>query len=319
MQPMNTRLLGNTRLSVTQVGIGTAQLGGGGIYDLVPLEQGRDTVHRALSLGINLVDTAPHYGAGVAESRLATILAEVPRHQIVLASKVGRLVTGPGQVAFDFSRDGVLRSLEESLERLQVDHLDIVHIHDPDDWFRQAVDEAFPVLADLRDQGVIGAIGVGMTQWEMPLAFVRETSIDCMVLAGRYTLLEQSGAMNELFPLCEERNVGIMLGGIYNSGILATGSGPNARYDYRHAPPDILDRVNRIEAICTRHNVPLQVAAVQFPLAHPAVSSILVGMISVAEVEALERALAWVIPADLWEDLRAQGLMTRDAPVPVSD
>ncbi len=316
MDQISSTPLGRTGIPVTSVGLGTAQLGGGGIYELVPPDQGRETVLQALSLGIRLIDTAPFYGAGIAEERLGEILKEISRDEITLASKVGRLVTGPGKVTFDFSRDGVLRSLDESLRRLDVDRLDIVHIHDPDDFFRQAVDEAFPALAELRDQGVIGAIGVGMTQWAMPLAFVRETSIDCMVLAGRYTLLEQAGPLETLFPECEARGIGVMLGGIYNSGILATGSGPDARYEYRNAPDYILKRVDRLDAVCARHGVPLQVAAVRFPLAHPVVSSILVGMISVAEVDALERALRWPVPDALWEELRDESLIEPGAPTP---
>ena len=210
----------------------------------------------------------------------------------------------------------MLRSIEESRRRLDVDHLDIVHIHDPDNHVEQALGEAFPTLADLRDQGVIGAIGVGMTQWQVPLRFVRETSLDCLVLAGRYTLLEQAGALDTLLPACQQRNVAVMLGGIYNSSILATGAGPNARYEYRNAPTDVLQRVERLAATCDRHGVPLQVAAVQFPLAHPAVTSIMVGMISVEEVAALERALRWDVPAALWADLRQEGLIDPHAPIP---
>jgi D-threo-aldose 1-dehydrogenase len=313
---LESTTLGKTGIPVTNLGLGTAQLGGGGIYELLPESQGSDTAHRAFSAGIRLIDAAPFYGAGIAEERLGRILRTLPREEITLASKVGRLVTGPGAVTFDFSREGVLRSIDESLRRLQVDRLDIVHIHDPDAFFAQAVNEAFPALAELREQGMIGAIGVGMTQWEMPLAFLRETTIDCMVLAGRYTLLEQGGALEALLPECERRGIGVMLGGIYNSGILATGSGPGARYEYRNAPPEILERVDAIDAVCIRHGVPLQVAAVQFPLAHPAVSSILVGMVSVEEVDALIRAIDFDIPVGLWDDLRAERLIAHDAPTP---
>jgi D-threo-aldose 1-dehydrogenase len=283
------------------VGLGTAPIGG--LYTLSPEADAIDAVQHAFASGIRFFDTAPHYGAGVAEDRLGHALKGLPRDDYVLSTKVGRLVTGEGTMTFDFSRDGVLRSIDESMRRLQVDRIDILHMHDPDAHFRQAVDEAYPVLAELRDQGAIRAIGVGMNQWRMPCDFVRETDIDCMLLAGRYTLLEQEGPARHLFPLCLERGVQVIAGGVFNSGILASGAHPEARYNYRIAPHEIQERIRRIEAICAEWGVSLRTAAVQFPLRHPAVASIVVGTRAVHKIDDLTHDLATLIPEGFWDDL----------------
>jgi D-threo-aldose 1-dehydrogenase len=313
--PFPTKQVGRTDLHVSVLGLGTGPLGG--LYAPVPEDEAIETVHYSLAHGISLFDTAPFYGAGLAERRLGMALRDVPRESYVLSTKVGRLVTPEGGVRFDFSRDGVLRSLSESLERLGLDRVDILHIHDCDDYYRQALDVVFPTLAELRGQGVIRAVGAGLNQWEMLAEFARAADFDCFLLAGRYTLLEQ-GALDELLPLCAEREIGVFLGGVYNSGILATGARPGAKYDYADAPPEVLEKVRRIEEICARHGVPLHVAAMQFPLAHPAISALLTGARSALEVEANMEALWAPIPADLWEELRAEGLLHEEAPVPTS-
>lgn len=306
--------VGKTRLMVSRLGLGTAPLGGPPRTP-DPDSQAIETVHYALERGIRFIDTAPFYGAGRSERLLGMALRGVPRDSYVLATKVGRLVRDGGKVVFDWTRDGILRSVEESLKRLQLDRVDILHIHDPDEAYREALEVAYPVLDDLRRQGVIGAVGAGMNQWEMELDFARHADFDCFLLAGRYTLLEQEAAA-EFLPWCQEHQIGIFLGGVYNSGILATGPRPGATYNYEEAPEAIKQRVGRIEAVCRRHSVPLQIAAARFPLAHPAVTALLIGARSTAEVETAIAGVEAPIPPQLWADLRAEGLLREDAPTP---
>lgn len=291
--------------SIPDLGLGTAPIGG--LYELIPTAQAVATVAQAYAAGIRLFDTAPHYGAGTAESRLGLALRDLPRDDIVLSTKVGRLVTAHGTTEPDFSRDGVRRSLDASLTRLGVNRVDIVHIHDPDAHMHQAMTEAFPALAELRDQGVIEAIGVGINQWEPLAEFVQETNLDCVLLAGRYTLLELAGPGDGLFPLCLERGVRIIAGGVFNSGILATGNVPGARYNYQPAPANIRARVARLASICARFDVPLAAAALQFPRRHPAVASIVIGARAPAEIDDLQRNLAVPIPDDCWPALMSAG------------
>ena len=313
LQDMPTRVAGRTGLVLPVLGLGCAPLGK--LPSFTPEGQALDTVSYSLENGVTFFDTAPLYGRGMSEQRLGAALSGVPRDSYVLATKVGRLVLPDGSVRFDFTRDGVLRSIEESLERLQLPRIDILHIHDPDNHPREALDVVFPVLADLRSQGVIRAVGAGMNQAEMLAHFARNADFDCFLLAGRYTLLEQ-GALDELLPLCQEKGIALFLGGVLNSGILATGAVAGAKYNYADAPPEILERVRRIEVVCSRHRVPLRVAALQFPLAHPAVSSMVVGAISPQEVEQNLQALDIAVPMDVWEELRAEGLLHEEAPVP---
>jgi D-threo-aldose 1-dehydrogenase len=219
-----------------------------------------------------------------------------------------------GQVVFDFSRDGVLRSFEESLRRLKLDRVDILLVHDPDDNEQQALAHAFPALAELRAQGVIGAIGSGMNQWQMEQRFAENFDVDCFLLAGRYTLLEQTAL--EFLARCQERGIGIFLGGVYNSGILAMGPRPGATYNYADPPVEIVERVGRIQAICARYDVPLHRAAAQFALAHPAVTAVVLGAVLPAEMQANRDALFAPIPSELWADLWHEGLLREDAPTP---
>jgi len=221
----------------------------------------------------------------------------------------------PFEAVFDFSRDGVLRSLEESFARLGLDHIDIAFIHDPDDHHDQAINEAFPALADLRSQGVISAIGAGMNQWEALSEFAREGDFDCFLLAGRYTLLDHSG-LDDLLPLCEEKQISIMLGGPYNSGILASDLQPGTTYFYQEASAEVLDKARQIKAVCDRHNVPLKAAALQFGLAHPAVAATIPGARSPLEVEDNIEMASHPIPVDLWAELRHEGFLPEHAPVP---
>ena len=254
------------------------------------------------------------------ERRIGRGLAGIPRDRYVVSTKVGRLLEPSGasepRVVFDWSRGGVLRSLEESLRRLGVDRVDIALLHGPQDHYEKAIEEAYPALADLRSQGVITAIGAGMNDWETPARFAREADFDCFLVAGRYTLLDQT-ALAELLPLCHEKRISVILGGPYNSGILASDLSPNATYQYTKAPPEILDRARRIRSVCDRHDVPLKAAALQFGLAHPAVASTIPGVRGPSEVEENVRMATYPAPRALWDDLREQGLIVQSAPTPM--
>ena len=326
VQPLDRTQIGSTELRVTRLGIGGAPIGS--LFRTVSEDDACATVLRGLELGLNYIDTAPLYGHGVSEMRLGRVLKDVPRDSFVLSTKVGRVlnpVDSPPvsphfpslpklEAVFDYSRDGILRSLEESLQRLSLDRVDIAYIHDADDHWDQAICEAYPTLAELRSQGVVKAIGVGMNQWEMEARFAREGDFDCFLLAGRYTLLDQS-SLAELMPVCLEKNVSLVLGGPYNSGILASDLGPGATYDYESAPVEIIERARRIKAVCDRYVVPLKAAALQFGLMHPAVAATIPGPRSVSEVEENFRMAGHPIPGDLWAELKHEGLIDPQSPV----
>jgi D-threo-aldose 1-dehydrogenase len=306
-----TKPLSNTGLQLPIYGLGTAHIGNAGEATAI------ETVQEALTRGIKFIDTAPLYppaNSGKSEIYVGKALAGVPRESYVLATKVGRLIRD-GKPVFDFSREGVLRSLEESLARLKVDYIDILHVHDPDNHFEQALNEAFPAIIELREQGVIKAVGSGMNQWQMLREFALNTAVNCFLLAGRYTLLEQTSL--EFLKLCQEKNIAIILGGVYNSGILVSDLQPGASYNYAAAPPEILERARKLAAVCQRHNVPLHIAAIQFVYAHPAVTSIVVGAEEKAHVVANLAALQVPIPAQLWADLQQEGLLEPGTPTPV--
>jgi D-threo-aldose 1-dehydrogenase len=293
----------------------------GGLYAPVSDETAAGTLAAAWAAGIRAFDTAPHYGAGLSERRIGEFLAGRPRREFTVCTKVGRRLvpadrdvpgvegaegfygTPPLTRIRDYSRDGVRRSLEESLGRLGLDRVDIALIHDPDDFMGQAADEAYPALADLRAQGVVGAIGAGMNP-AAPLAWlVERCDLDCVLVAGRYTLLDQSAA-DALFPLCLRRGVAVLAGGVFNSGILAD-PGDGAAYDYAPAPPGPLGRARRMSGACARHGVPLPAAALQFTLRHPAVTAAVVGVRSPAEITADTSYLCTPIPDALWAELAA--------------
>ena len=326
VHPLDTAEIGNTGIRVTRLGIGGAPIGS--LFRTVNVEDAVATVRRGLELGLNYIDTAPLYGHGVSETRLGHALRGLPRDSFVLSTKVGRVLI-PVDVTpssphfqslpkmnpvFDYSRDGILRSLEESLQRLNLDRVDIAYIHDADDHWEQAISEAYPTLADLRSQGVVQAIGVGMNQWEMEARFAREGDFDCFLLAGRYTLLDQS-SLAELMPVCLEKNVSLVLGGPYNSGILASDLGRQSTYDYEVAPPEIIDRARKIKAVCDRHAVPLKAAALQFGLLHPAAAATIPGPRSVAEVEENFRMASHPIHTNFWAELKHEGLIDPLSPV----
>ncbi len=307
------RPIGRTGLTAPALSFGAAPLGTLGYLNSVDSDaEAIEAIRHALDAGISLFDTAPSYGEGTSERRLGLALSSVPRERFVLETKV---VSRMAHVQPDYSRDGVLRSLAGSLQRLGLDRVDIALMHDPEQHYREALDVVYPVLAELRREGALRAIGVGMmNQWRTLMNFARDADFDCFLLAGRYHLLEQDAL--PFLDLCHERGIAVLLGAVYATGILATGAVPGARYEYREAPPPILERVRRIEVICAAHDVPLSAAALQFPLAHPAVTSLVVGMQRPTEVDANLAALARPIPAALWTDLRTAGLLDERAPVP---
>ncbi len=323
MDPFTQRPLGRTGLMVTALGLGGATLARPDVVEATAVA----TIRAALAMGVRLFDTAPLYGRGSSELRYGRALAGVERTSYVLATKVGRRLPSdePGgaglvgmldnQPYFDFSYDGTLRAAESSLRRLGVDAVDILHIHDPDEHEQAALDGAFRALQRLKAEGVCRAIGAGVNYPELPARFARAAPFDCFLLAGRYTLLDQSG-LHELLPLCVEKGIGIILGGPYNSGILATGARPGATYNYKPATPEMMAKTARLEAVCARHDVPLRAAALQFPLAHPAVAAVIPGARSPEEAEDNRRILAWPIPAAFWQEVRAEGLVDRAAPLP---
>ena len=319
--------IGRTGLKVRRLGLGGAPLAG--LYTGVTEEQAARVVNTYLDHGPGFIDTAPLYGSGVSETRLGAALSERVRGSFVLATKVGRLLVPdpcrdqdvwsddlpPIGPVFDYSYDGTLRSLDESLERLGLDRVDILHIHDPDNHYEEAMKGSYRALVRLRDEGVIRAVGVGMNQAKMLARFAVEGDFDCFLCAGRYTLVDHT-ALKRLLPLCEERNISIIVGGPYNSGILAQGAVEEATFDYRKAPAQIMDRVRRIEAVCARHGTPLKAAALQFPLAHPAVATVIPGARSPEEVDENAQMAAFEIPSGFWAELREEGLIPEEAPTP---
>lgn len=325
MNPAERVPLGRTGLEVTRLGLGTAPLGG--MYEAVSDEEGRAVVDAAWTAGLRFFDTAPLYGSGQAERRLGGYLRQRPRDEFALATKVGRLLRAdappdPGEIyvgapplhpVFDFSEKATLTSLRESLERLGLDRVDVLHIHDPDRHHDEAIAGAYRALDRLRAEGRVRAVGAGMNQAAMLARFAREARFDCFLLAGRFTLLDQSG-LDDLLPLCLRQGIAVIAGGPFNSGILADPR-PGTHYNYAPAPPELIERALRLAEVCDRHGVPLAAAAVQFPLRHPAVASVLVGARSAAEVEEDVRLFRWEVPDELWADLRSSGLV-RDPAAP---
>lgn len=319
--------LGNTSCQVTELGLGTAPLGG--LYSPVSDESAFATLEAAWASGVRFFDTAPQYGNGLSEIRLGQFLKDKPRDQYVLATKVGRLLrvpdqpqeedayykgTPPERPVFDFSYDGVMRSFDESLHRLGMDRIDVLHIHDPDDHYLEAIEGGYKALDYLRSSGAIRAVGAGMNQSEMLAEFARNGVFDCFLLAGRYTLLEQR-ALDELFPVCERRNISIIAAGVYNSGILANPRG-NAKFNYGDADPQLVKRALGIEAICNEYGVPLKAAAMQFAAAHPVVATTLTGARDSAEIQENLDMYRYSVPNELWGALKRAGYIVESAPVP---
>ncbi|MFF5532508.1 aldo/keto reductase [Streptomyces cinerochromogenes] len=318
--------LGRSGVEVTPLGFGAAALGN--LYTPVSDEQAHAAVRAAWQRGIRYFDTAPHYGLGLSERRLGAALRAYDRARYTVSTKVGRRLDpadGTGDDLahgfavpathhrdWDFTADGVRRTLEASLERLGLDRVDLVYLHDPDDHAEQAFREGYPALEKLRAEGVVGAIGAGMNQAEMLTRFVRDTDVDVVLCAGRYTLLDQSAAA-QLLPEAERRGVSVVIGGPFNSGLLADPT-PRATYDYTRAPRELLDRALRIKEAAERHGTTLRAAALAFCSAHPAVASVLAGARSAAEVHDCADQFEATVPDAFWRELREAGLLPPEEP-----
>jgi D-threo-aldose 1-dehydrogenase len=327
-RPLPRAKIGKTDLEVTKLGFGTVALG------ILPDEEqeiGREAVRRAYAHGLTFFDTAPYYGNGKAERRLGEALRGVDRSTYVIGTKVGRVVpldseTYPKgwQPAFDYSYDAVFRTYETSLKRLGVDRVDVVLLHDigavthgdrHPELFKQAMDGGYRALAELKSEGAISAIGVGVNEWQVLEEAMGAADFDVFLLAGRYTLLEQT-ALDSFLPLCERRNISVLVGGPFNSGILAKGPSPGVWYNYTAAPEPILERVRRIEKVCARYGVSLPAAALRFPVAHPAVTSVVFGPRSADEALTNLDQFETYIDPELWSALKRENLLRSDAPTP---
>lgn len=333
-----SRPLGRSGIDVSILGFGCAPLGE--LYSRIDEDVAQQTLQAAFNSGITLFDAAPLYGHGLAEHRLGTALRRFGRDNVIVSTKVGRYMnpraprgSGSGyaggfnhRAVFDYSYDGTLRAFDQSLLRIGTDRIDIALIHDVDVHthgrdavearFAESMDGAYRALARLKHEGAIRAIGVGVNEADIAARFARAGDFDCMLLAGRYTLLEQ-GACDDFLPLAAAKGIGIMLGGVFNSGILATGAATDAKYDYRVAPAEVVRRVQRIAGLCAAHGVPLAVAALRFALGHPAVATLVLGAVSAEEVARNRRALDHAIPACLWSDFMDAGFLRADVPLPI--
>jgi len=339
MSATDLRRIGSTDLNVTALGFGSAPLGN----RFRELDEARChvLVDDAWERGIRLFDTAPMYGFGLAENRLGTTLRNRARSEYVLSTKVGRMLapaagelpvdrmwvnTPPMRVVYDYSYDGALRSIEDSLQRMLTDRIDIALIHDCDRYghgdnqpavFEQAMSQAARALFELRDQGVIGAVGIGVNEADVCVAAANRADFDVFLLAGRYTLLEQ-GSLDDLMPLCAQQGISLLLGGVFNSGILATGAVAGARHNYETAGEETTRRIAEIETVCCAYEVPIATVAIQFVLAHPAVASVVLGASTLAQQAANIAAANTPIPKGLWDALRENDYLRPDAPVPSS-
>ena len=330
-------------LTFSVVGEGTGPLGD--FYELLDEKTSIATIEQALASGVKVFDSSPHYGNGLAEARMGAGLRRAKRDEILVSTKIGRImdpftkppkprsdVVSPGFAGghphaprFDYSYDGAMRSIEHSLLRMGLDRIDIVLIHDCDVWthgkeeapgrFKEAMEGSYRALDKLRNEKVIKAIGFGINEADTCVKFALAGDFDVAMMAGRYTLIDQTG-LAEFLPLALEKNMGVMLAGVFNSGILATGAKPGAKYNYSPAPTHIMDKTAKIEAVCADYGVPLPAAALQFVVAHPAIPSFIAGTRS---VEQLRQNLGWFalpIPSAFWSDLKKKGLLREDAPTP---
>jgi len=306
MNNLKMNQIGSSNLKVTNIGMGGAPL--------VITEESNaiETLHTAYNEGIRYFDTAPYYGAGISEKYFGKFLSSVERNSFVISSKVGRIIENQ-EIRFDYTREGILRSLDESLERLNLDYIDIALIHDPDDHYLQALNESFPTLADLKSQGIIKAIGCGMNQWEMLLDFANNADFDCFLLAGRYTLLDHS-AMYSLMPKCLEKNISIILGGPYNSGILASDFKSESTYFYEPSPTKVTEKARLIKNVCDKYEVPLKAASLQFGLNHPSVVSTIPGPSNPNELKENLKMVNITINNDLWKELKDKKLIDLECP-----
>lgn len=326
----SVRQLGRGGLTVGQFSLGVAPIGNLG-REVDPVSA-REALEAAWDAGVRYFDAAPHYGLGLGEQRLGEFLAEKPRGEFVVSTKVGKLLVEnpegarPDDEGFavtssltrrrDYSADGIRRSLDQSLERLGLDRVDIVFVHDPDDYFREALDGAFPALDALRREGVVTSYGAGMNQTAMLTDFTHDTDLDVVMCAGRYTLLEQ-GALDDLLPAALERRVSVVAAAVFNSGLLARERPhPGVTYDYGPASDALIARVNQLADVCQRHGVTLPAAAMQFSLGHPAVATVCTGARSADQVRRNATLFDVPIPEGLWSELASLGLIDPGAPWP---
>jgi D-threo-aldose 1-dehydrogenase len=334
------RRLGRTDVKLTVLGLGGSSIGN--LYRPVPEGDAAGAIDSGWRGGIRYFDTAPLYGNGLGEHRVGRVLGQHRRDRFVLSTKIGRMLSplGPGAAAnlhsrtalpfaqaYDYSYDGALRSLDDSLQRLGLGCIDVALIHDIDAdhhgpagqkrRYREAMEGTYPALAKLRDEGVLKAIGVGTNDWRVCERCANDTDFDCFVLAGRYTLLEQ-GALASFLPLCARKGIGVICAAPFNSGILARGATGSAKYNEAAPPPGVRDKIRRIERVCKRHGVNMAAAALQFPLAHRAIASVLPGVRGPAQVEQNLRLFQDAIPAEFWLALVSEGLLDAAAPVPKS-
>jgi D-threo-aldose 1-dehydrogenase len=326
---MELNNLGSTAVQISELGFGGGPLGA--LFQPVDHDVAQRALAEAWAGGIRYFDTAPHYGIGQSESWFGEFLRQQPKDTFTLSTKVGRLLVpqdpaGRTDEAFqvpathrrvwDFSRDGVRRSLEESLRRMGLDRVDILYLHDVEAHFDEALESGYPALAELRGEGVVAAIGAGMGDAGLLARLVQAADVDVVMLAGRYTLLDQSG-LDELLPVCSDRGVSVVAAAAFNSGVLAQRRpAAGARYGYDEASPTVLERANRIADVCAAHGVTLPQAAMAFPLTHPAVAGVVVGMRSPDEVRENLAAFVAGVPVQLWSDLRDHGLLDERVPVP---
>jgi D-threo-aldose 1-dehydrogenase len=340
MNPTEARILGKSGVALTQLGFGGAGLGE--LFVKVDEATAAATLKAAWDEGIRYFDTAPFYGLGLSEIRTGRFLDNQPRDEFVLSTKIGRWFFPPAKPAefksdfwtgglkfehvHDYSYDGIMRAYEQSHMRLGMNRIDLLVIHDLDFWFHkteakvaaylaQLFSSGWRALDELRSHGLIRGIGAGINELGMMPRFLDALDMDFFLVALRYTLLEQETLVSEL-PYCQRRNVGIVIGGVYNSGITATGAVPGAKYNYADATPEIMERVRRIEAVCKAHGVPLAAAALQFPLGHPSVAAVIPGAIHPDQVRQNVTNFRHPIPVGLWSDLKNQGLLAADAPLP---
>lgn len=337
MNPFDKVKFGRVDLKVTPFGFGTAPIGN--IFREIDEETSDAMIQHAWDAGVRYYDTAPMYGHGLAELRTGHSLRWKERDEFVLSSKVGRILkparkqdidyapwTNAGRFTmhFDYSYDGTMRAFEDSLQRLNLEYMDICFIHDIDvftrgdeqpEVFKAAMDGSWKALSKLRDEGVAKAIGVGVNEWQVCQAALEQRDFDCFLLAGRYTLLEQE-SHDSFLPLCEARGAAVVVGGGFNSGILATGAVDGAKYNYAPAPAEIMDRVRKIEAVCADFDVPLPAAALQFVVAHPAIPTFMAGTRTVAQLDQNLKWFSHPIPNDFWATLKSRGLLREDAPTP---
>ncbi|KWT56661.1 aldo/keto reductase [Streptomyces albus subsp. albus] len=329
--PRGERRLGRTRVTVPPLGLGCAPLGN--LYRPLSEDRARQTVHAAFDTGARHFDTAPHYGLGLSEERLGRALAGRDRAAYTLSTKVGRrlralapgeTVDGQGYTAtpararvWDLSRDGIRRTLAASLERLDVSAVDIVYLHDVEEHIPEVYGTGFAALAELRAEGVVGAIGFGLNRSDAAARYVADLDVDVVLCAGRWTLLDR-GAFDDLLPVCARRGTSVVVGGVYNSGLLADPS-PGAPYDYAPAPAPLVERARRLASVCAEFGVPLKAAALRFPFGHPSVAGVLAGAASPEEARENAALFTYDIPDALWHALTDRGLLDPDLPLPTAD